>query len=55
VLDATSKRPQRLNTLLAGLAGFDGKTVLGRDPEKLADDQEGDEVFSVKVRYTILT
>ncbi|MCL4181496.1 MAG: hypothetical protein KJ072_27630 [Verrucomicrobia bacterium] len=51
VLDATSKRPQRLNVLLAGLAGLDGKAVLGRDPEKLADDQEGDEVFCVKVRY----
>jgi len=51
VLDATSKRPQRLNVLLAGLAGLDGKAVLGRDPEKLAVDQEGEEAFSLKVRY----
>ena len=51
VLDATSKRPRRLNVLLAGLAGLDGKAVLGRDPQKLADGQEGEEVFSLKVRY----
>jgi acyl-ACP thioesterase len=30
---------------------LDGKAVLGRDPEKLAGDQEGEEAFSVKVRY----
>jgi acyl-ACP thioesterase len=30
---------------------LDGKAVLGRDPEKLAGDQEGEEAFSVTVRY----
>jgi medium-chain acyl-[acyl-carrier-protein] hydrolase len=51
VLDVASKRPQRLNPLLAGLAGLDGKSALGRDPEKLPDGEGWEEVFSVNVRY----
>ena len=52
VLDATSKRPQRLNKLLPSLMGLDGKAALGRDPEKLADGESWDRVFATTVRYT---
>jgi medium-chain acyl-[acyl-carrier-protein] hydrolase len=52
VLDATSKRPQRLNKLFPDLLGRDGPAALGRDPEKLAEGASGEETFSVAVRYT---
>ena len=51
VLDAASKRPQRLNKLLPGLAGLSDKSALGRDPEKLPNCQAGEAVFSTTVRY----
>jgi len=52
VLDAASKRPQRLLKVLPGLLGFGDKTALGRDPGKLADGETWDEVCSATVRYT---
>jgi medium-chain acyl-[acyl-carrier-protein] hydrolase len=51
VVDAVSRRPQRLNTLLAGLEGLYGNAALGQDPEKLAAGEDWDQVFSVQVRY----
>jgi acyl-ACP thioesterase len=51
VVDALSKRPQRLNTLLSGLEALYGNAALGRDPEKLEDGEDWDQVFSVEVRY----
>jgi medium-chain acyl-[acyl-carrier-protein] hydrolase len=51
VVNASSKRPQRLNTLLSGLENLYGNEALGRDPEKLADNEDWDQVFSVEVRY----
>jgi acyl-ACP thioesterase len=52
VLDAVSKRPQRLHKLLPSLAALDGKTALRRDPEKLIDNETWDNVLPVAVRYT---
>ncbi len=52
VLDAGSKRPQRPNRVLSGVADLEGKAALGRDPEKLADDENGEETLSAAVRYT---
>lgn len=51
VLDATSKRPQRLDRILPACAGLDD-TALDRDPEKLAGGGAGDEAFAATVRYT---
>lgn len=52
VLDAASKRPQRPHRVLPGLSGWGGQAALGRDPEKLADHEPRDVVFSATVRYT---
>jgi medium-chain acyl-[acyl-carrier-protein] hydrolase len=52
VLDAASKRPQRLNKLMPDLVDLDGRAALGRDPEKLAEDGTWGEVYSATVRYT---
>ena len=52
VLDAVSKRPQRLQKLLPGLTEFGDHMALGRDPEKLAEDETWRESFAVAVRYT---
>lgn len=55
VVDAVSKRPQRLSTFLAGLEGrVLGGAALERDPEKLEDCMEWDHAFSVEVRYADL-
>jgi medium-chain acyl-[acyl-carrier-protein] hydrolase len=51
VIDAASKRPQRLSTLLSGLDGLYGNAALGRDPEKLERCEDWDHAFSVQVRY----
>lgn len=52
VLEAASKRPQRLHRVLPGIAGWDGASALGRDPEKLADEGPWDAAYSTAVRYT---
>jgi medium-chain acyl-[acyl-carrier-protein] hydrolase len=52
VLDATSKRPQRLQKLMPELAGLDGRAALGRDPEKLGGGDIWEDVLSARVRYT---
>jgi medium-chain acyl-[acyl-carrier-protein] hydrolase len=51
VVDAASKRPQRLSGLLSGLEGLYGNAALDRDPEKLKDWADWDHAFSVQVRY----
>jgi len=51
VVDAASKRPQRLNTLLAGLEGLYGNAALSRDPVKLESCEDWGHAFSVEVRY----
>ena len=52
VVDSVSKRPQRLHKLLPSIAALDGKAALGRDPEKLEDNEIWDSEFSLTVRYT---
>jgi len=52
VLDSASKRPQKLHKLLPSLAALDGKAALGRDPEKLDDNETWDNDCSITVRYT---
>jgi medium-chain acyl-[acyl-carrier-protein] hydrolase len=52
VLGATSKRPQRLQKVLPGLAGLGDQAALARDPEKLAELDGWDQAFSVAVMYT---
>jgi medium-chain acyl-[acyl-carrier-protein] hydrolase len=51
VVDAASKRPQRLNALLAGLEGLYGNATLSRDPVKLEACDDWGHAFSVAVRY----
>jgi medium-chain acyl-[acyl-carrier-protein] hydrolase len=52
VLDAVSKRPQRLQKLLPAFTELDERTAISRNPEKLADADGWEEAFSVTVRYT---
>ncbi|MHC1764783.1 MAG: acyl-[acyl-carrier-protein] thioesterase [Verrucomicrobiia bacterium] len=52
VLDAASKRPQRLNKLAAAMPNLSDHAALGTDPGKLPDLESWDEVFSAAVRYT---
>jgi medium-chain acyl-[acyl-carrier-protein] hydrolase len=52
VLDAISKRPQRLHKLFPSLAALNGKAALGRDPEELADNDTWDSTCPITVRYT---
>lgn len=52
VLDAASKRPQRVNKLAAAMPNLSEHAALGRDPEKLSDLDGWDEVYSAPVRYT---
>ncbi len=52
VLDAASKRPQRLDKVLPRLQELGDKAALGRDPEKLETGAAGAEVFSIKVNYS---
>ena len=52
VLDAASKRPQRLDKVLPGLADLGGQAALGRDPAKLLEGGTGAEVVAATVRYT---
>lgn len=51
VVDAASKRPQRLNPLLAGLEGSYGNAALSRDPVKLERCDDWGHAFSIEVRY----
>jgi acyl-ACP thioesterase len=52
VLNAATKRPQRLHKVIPSLAEFDGPSALGRDPEKLPDGEGGAEAYAATVRYT---
>jgi medium-chain acyl-[acyl-carrier-protein] hydrolase len=52
VLDAASKRPQRLHKLFPSLAALNGKAALGRDPEEVADNETWDSACPSTVRYT---
>jgi medium-chain acyl-[acyl-carrier-protein] hydrolase len=52
VLDATTRRPQRLGPLLPGLIDLAGEAAVGRDPEKLADGECGETAHSLTVRYS---
>jgi medium-chain acyl-[acyl-carrier-protein] hydrolase len=52
VLDAASKRPQRLHKLLPALADLSDNRALSRDPEKLEPGDSWDVVFTATARYT---
>jgi acyl-ACP thioesterase len=52
VLDAISKRPQRLHKLFPSLAALNGKAALGCDPEELPDNETWDGSCPFAVRYT---
>lgn len=52
VLDAVSKRPQRLHKLFPGLAAMNGKAALARDPEELGDNETWNNTCPLTVRYT---
>ena len=52
ILDAASKRPQRLSRLLPGLIELAERTATDRDPEKLPDPGSWAEAYSAFVRYT---
>jgi len=52
VLDATSKRPQRLHRILPNLTALEGNAALGRDPQKLEENETSDHDFAVAVRYS---
>lgn len=52
VLDAVSKRPQRLEKLLPGLEDWGDDTALGENPQKLGDLETWDAVTPVTVRYS---
>jgi acyl-ACP thioesterase len=52
VVDAVSKRPQRLHKLFPGLEALSGRAAIGKDPEKLADEETWESEFPVTARYT---
>jgi medium-chain acyl-[acyl-carrier-protein] hydrolase len=52
VLDAVSKRPQRLHKLFPKLAALNGKAALGCDPEELGDNETWDSGCPLTVRYS---
>ncbi len=52
VIDAISKRPQRLHKLFPNLAALNGKAVLSCDPAELGDNEIWDNTSPVTVRYT---
>jgi acyl-ACP thioesterase len=52
VIDAMSKRPQRLHKLFPNLAVLNGHAALGCDPEELGDNEIWDKEYSLTVRYT---
>lgn len=52
VLDAATKRPQRVNKLAAAMPNLSDHAALGRDPEKLPDLESWNGVYSAAVRYT---
>jgi medium-chain acyl-[acyl-carrier-protein] hydrolase len=52
VVDAVSKRPQRLHKLMPRLAAIEGKAALGQAPEKLGENELWDNNFTVDVRYS---
>ena len=54
VLDAHSRRPQRLDKLQWSLRRFPTERATAQNPEKLADHEGGTECFSVPVRYSDL-
>jgi medium-chain acyl-[acyl-carrier-protein] hydrolase len=52
VIDAVSKRPQRLHKLFPNLAALHGKAALGCDPEELEDNEIWDNTYPLTVRYS---
>ena len=52
VIDAISKRPQRLHKLFPNLAALNGKAALGCDAEELDDNETRDNDYALTVRYT---
>jgi acyl-ACP thioesterase len=51
VLDAVSKRPQRVTSLLSGLDGLSARAALARDPGKLPGGDAWDGHSAVTARY----
>jgi acyl-ACP thioesterase len=51
-LESVSKRPQRLHKLLPSLDAFNGEAALGRDPEKLEDNETWDSDYPVTAGYS---
>ncbi len=51
VLDAASRRPQRLEKTVSVIRHLPPRKAVGRDPEKLPGGSSGDAVFTVPVRY----
>ena len=54
VLDARSRRPQRLDKLQWSLKVFPAQKATEQEPEKLAEHDDGAECFSAGVRYSDL-
>ncbi len=52
VLDAASKRPQRLHKLMPDLMRIGGRAALGRDPGKLEDGNDWQESLAATARYS---
>jgi acyl-ACP thioesterase len=52
VVDAVSKRPQRLHKLMPSLAALNGKAALGRDPAKLEENAMWDNDSTFSVHYS---
>jgi medium-chain acyl-[acyl-carrier-protein] hydrolase len=52
VVDAVSKRPQRLHKLMPSLALIKAKAALGRDPEKLEENETWHNSFTITVRFS---
>jgi acyl-ACP thioesterase len=54
VLDATSRRPQRLEKVIGAIRTFPDRMAIGEDPAKLTDDGAGQVQLTTAVRYSDL-
>ena len=54
VLDATTRRPQRLDKVLGTIKTFPDRMAVGEDPAKLATDGAGPVQLTTAVRYSDL-
>ncbi|HEV2392197.1 MAG TPA: acyl-ACP thioesterase domain-containing protein [Verrucomicrobiae bacterium] len=52
VLDATTRKPQRLGKILSALGTLSGRRVLDTNPAKLTAFDAGSEVLRARVRYS---